>query len=176
MIEARTVDEAYSSACNTDDLTVKAERRSDADVLIAAGLSPGILGHALMRLHGEWDAAAKPARITQADATLLYGQLKSLQRVLGIISEYLTQKGEDKPLVGAKALVMYWLDDKCQPCGGRGSHPIPGTPTLGMMCRACGGGKKRTVPLGQAGRRTLNMMDDAVSQARRSIQKRLRNM
>ena len=26
MTEARTVDEAYSSACNTDDLTVKAER------------------------------------------------------------------------------------------------------------------------------------------------------
>ena len=96
--------------------------------------------------------------------------------MLGIISEYLTQKGEDKPLVGAKALVMYWLDDKCQPCSGRGASTIPGTPTLGRTCRACAGGGKRTAPLGQTGRKALNMMDDAVSQARRSIQKRLRNM
>ena len=41
MTEARTVDEAYSSAGNTSDLTVKAERRSDADVLIACGMTPG---------------------------------------------------------------------------------------------------------------------------------------
>lgn len=175
MSDRPTVDERYSRANNSSDLTVKADTLSDADVLIAAGMTPGILGHALMRLHGEWDAAAKPRNITQTDATLLYGRLKSLQRVLGIISEYLTARGEDKPLIGAKALVMYWLDDRCQPCLGRGANTIPGTPTLGMTCRACAGGGKRVVPLGQAGRKTLNMMDDAVNQARRSIQKRLRN-
>ena len=53
MTEARTVDEAYSSAGNTSDLTVKAERRSDADVLIASGWTPGLLGGVLMRLHSE---------------------------------------------------------------------------------------------------------------------------
>ena len=46
MIEARTVDEAYSSACNTSDLTVKAVRRSDVDTLIASGMTPGLLGAA----------------------------------------------------------------------------------------------------------------------------------
>ena len=30
-MEARTVDEAYSSACNTSNLSVKAEQRNDAD-------------------------------------------------------------------------------------------------------------------------------------------------
>lgn len=175
MSDRPSVDERYSRANNSSDLTVKADTLSDADVLIAAGMTPGILGHALIRLHGEWDAAAKPQNITQTDATLLYGRLKSLQRVLGIISEYLTRKGEQKPLVGAKALVMYWLDDRCQPCSGRGAFVLAGSPILGRTCKACGGGKKRTAPLGDLGRQTLNMMDASVDQARRSMKKRLRN-
>ena len=59
MIEARTVDEAYSSACNTSNLSVKAEQRNDADVLISSGMTPGLLGAALLRLHSEWDGTAK---------------------------------------------------------------------------------------------------------------------
>ena len=175
MSDAPTIDERYSRANNSSNLTVKADVRSDADVLIAAGLTPGMLGHALMRLHGEWDAAAKPQNITQTDATLLYGRLKSLQRVLGIVTAYLTTKGEGSPLIGAKALVMYWLDGKCQPCGGRGALVINGAPVLGRSCKACGGGKKRAAPLGELGRKTLNMMDRSVEDARRSIKKRLRN-
>lgn len=174
MTEARTVDEAYSSAGNTSDLSVKAEQRNDADVLIAAGLAPGQLGHALMRLHGEWDASAKPSLITQTDATLLYGRLKSLPRVLGIVAEYLGKHSEASPLKGAKALVMYWLDARCQSCGGLGAHVIAGSPVLGRTCRACGGSKKRQAPLGELGKRTLNMMDDAVDKARRSMKRRLR--
>ena len=78
MSDFRTVDEAYSSAGNTSDLTVKAERRSDADVLIACGMTPGLLGAALLRLHSEWDGAAKPRKLTETDARLLYGSLKTL--------------------------------------------------------------------------------------------------
>lgn len=89
MSERPSITERYSRANNSSDLTVKESVRGDADVLIAAGLSPGMLGHALMRLHGEWDASAKPSLITQTDATLLYGRLKSLPRVLGIVAEYL---------------------------------------------------------------------------------------
>ena len=48
MTEARTVAEAYSSAGNTSYLTVKADHRSDADVLIASGWTPGLLGGVLM--------------------------------------------------------------------------------------------------------------------------------
>lgn len=175
MSDKPTVEERYSRANNSSDLTVKADVRSDADVLIAAGLTPGILGHALMRLHGEWDAAAKPARITETDATLLYGRLKSLQRVLGIVSAYLTAKGDDKPLIGAKALVMHWLDDRCQRCSGRGAHVMAGAPVLGHRCKSCGGNGKRHAPLGELGKKTLNMMDRSVEDARRSIRKRLHN-
>ena len=60
MTDARTVDEAYSSACNTSNLSVKAEQRNDADVLISSGMTPGLLGSALLRLHSEWDGTAKP--------------------------------------------------------------------------------------------------------------------
>ena len=170
-----SITEKYTAAQNAKDLRIDVNAEKPVDVLIAAGLAPGILGHALMRLHGEWDAAAKPRNITQTDATLLYGRLKSLPRVLGIISEYLTTRGEDKPLVGAKALVMYWLDDRCQPCGGKGAPVMPGAPVLGRRCKVCGGGGKRKSPVGELGKQTLNMMDKAVEDARRSIRKRLHN-
>lgn len=172
--ERPSITERYSRANNSSDLTVKESVRGDADVLIAAGLAPGQLGHALMRLHGEWDASAKPSLITQTDATLLYGRLKSLPRVLGIVAEYLGKHSEASPLKGAKALVMYWLDARCQSCGGLGAHVIAGSPVLGRTCRACGGSKKRQAPLGELGKRTLNMMDDAVDKARRSMKRRLR--
>lgn len=176
MSDQPTITERYSRANNSSNLTVKADVRGDADVLIAAGMSPGMLGHALMRLMGEWDAADRPRDITQTNATLLYGRLKSLPRVLGALSEYLTAKGEPTPLVGAKALAMYWLDDRCQPCGGRGAHTVAGTPALGRVCKVCAGAKKRPAPLGELGKQTLNMMDMSVDQARRSMRKRLRNI
>jgi len=60
--EKRGVEEAYTSAGNSSDLRVQADVRSDADILIAAGLSPTRVGMALLRLHGEWDKAEKPRR------------------------------------------------------------------------------------------------------------------
>lgn len=62
--EKRCVEEVYTSAGNSSDLRVEADRRSDADVLIAAGLSPTRVGMALLRLHSEWDKAEKPRRPT----------------------------------------------------------------------------------------------------------------
>lgn len=58
--EARTVEEAYTSATNSSDLRVEADRRGDADVLIAAGWSMSRIGAALLRLHSEYDSAAHP--------------------------------------------------------------------------------------------------------------------
>lgn len=48
MNEPRTIEEQYTSAGNADDLTVTSERRTDADVLIASGWTPGLLGGVLM--------------------------------------------------------------------------------------------------------------------------------
>ena len=78
MTDKPTIDETYSRAGNTSNLTVEADRRGAGDVLIAAGmvgLSPSkSLGMALMRLHSEYDsgfaggkAAGATGRGGQAD-------------------------------------------------------------------------------------------------------------
>lgn len=69
--EPRTVEESYTVACSTSDMRVEAERRGDADVIIAAGWSPSRLGGALRRLHGEWDMVEHPARPTRGQIEVL---------------------------------------------------------------------------------------------------------
>ena len=177
MIEARTVEEAYSSAGNTSDLTVKAERRSDADVLIACGMTPGMLGSALLRLHSEWDGTAKPRKLTETDARLLYGSLKTLPKVINAVALWAARKGYSKPEELAGGAVAYWLDGTCHACGGRGRELMPNAsrPTLGNICRRCGGNGRRRPPAGEAGKDVLRLMDESVERARWSIKKRLRN-
>lgn len=176
MSDFRTVDEAYSSAGNADDLTVKADRRGEADVLIAAGLTPGLLGSALLRLHSEWDGAAKPRKLTETDARLLFGALKTLPKVIEAVGTWAAKRGYSEPYELAGGAVAYWLDDGCNACQGRGFDVIPGTPTLGAACKRCGGSGKRKPPGGEAGRATLNMMDECIHVARQSMRLRLRNM
>lgn len=175
MTDIRTVDEAYISAGNSDDLTVAADRRSDADVLIACGWAPGLLGSALLRLHGEWDGTAKPKRLTETDARLLFGALKTLPKVIEAVGTWAAKRGYSRPHELAGAAVAYWLNDTCHACNGLGYDVIPGTPTLGPTCKRCGGSGKRRPPEGEAGRAALNMMDDCVAVARSSMRLRLRN-
>lgn len=173
----RTVEECYTSATHSQNL--KCETRDDAplsdtDVLIAAGCTPGILGAALMRLHSEWDGAAKPAVLTATEALLLMGKLKSLPRVLEAIEAWAVLRGLDAPQRLAQAVVAHWLDAQCKACEGRGHERIAGTPSLGRTCKACRGTGRQKEPMGEAGRQMLNMCDEAVAVARASMSKRLR--
>jgi hypothetical protein len=59
---APSVEEVYQTASNTSNLKVEADKRGSGDVMIAAGWSPSRVGMALLRLHSEWDSAAKPTR------------------------------------------------------------------------------------------------------------------
>lgn len=172
--ERRTVEESYTSATQSSNLRCEADRRTDVDVLIAAGCTPGILGSALMRLHSEYDGSAKPAVMTATEAILLMGKLKSLPRVLEAIEAWAVLRGMESPKRLAQAVVAYWLDAQCKPCHGRGHEQISGTPSLGRKCKACNGTGKRKEPMGEAGRQALNLMDEAVHIARRSMSKRLR--
>ena len=176
MTEARTVAEAYSSAGNTSDLTVKADHRSDADVLIASGWTPGLLGGVLMRLHSEWDGAAKKRHMDETEAFLLFSQLKTLRRAVDGVAAWAERKGHKEPRTLANAVLIYWLHDNCQPCLGRGHEVIHGSPVLGRQCRKCGGSGKRQAPGGEVGKAALNMMDECVHVARQSMRLRLRNM
>lgn len=59
-----TLDEKYTAARNSRDLTVGPSElpNRDSDVLAAAAWTQSRVGHALMQLHSEWDAAEKPAK------------------------------------------------------------------------------------------------------------------
>lgn len=172
---ARTVEESYTSATTSSNLRCEPDKRTDLDVLIAAGCTPGILGAALMRLRSEFDSSSEKQARTVTDAILLMGKLKSLPRVLDALQEWARLRGLDAPNRLAQAVVAHWLDSACQPCHGRGHELIPGTPHLGRTCKACKGTGKRKEPMGEAGRQALNMMDDCVMVARNSMKRRLRN-
>lgn len=173
--ECRTIEESYTSATQSSNLRCEADRRTDVDVLIAAGCTPGILGAALMRLHSEYDSSSEKRPGSQTDAILLLGKLKSLPRVLEAIEAWATLRKLAEPKRLAHAVVAHWLDSTCRPCGGRGQEMIAGTPSLGRRCKACHGSGKRKEPMGEAGRKALNLMEDCVSRARELMSKRLRN-
>lgn len=171
----RTTEEAYVSATQSSNLRCEPDKRTDLDVLIAAGCTPGILGSALMRLHSEFDSSSEKQARTATDAILLMGKLKSLPRVLEALEGWALLRGLDAPGKLAQAVTAYYLDSKCTACEGRGHERIAGTPMLGRQCKVCRGTGKRKEPMGEAGRLMLNVMDDAVMVARNSIKRRLRN-
>lgn len=172
--ERRTVEEAYTNATQSSNLRCEADTRTDVDALIAAGCTPGILGAALMRLHSEWDGCAKPRAMTETDARLLMGSIKTLPRVLGILQGWAAQRQMAEPERLAQAVVAHWLDNICHHCHGRGKEVIPGTPSLGRQCKVCHGTGRKKEPRGREGRTMLSMMEECVQVARTSMRKRLR--
>lgn len=96
-----TVEERYTTAATTSDLTVKAEKGGAGDVLIAAGFSPHLVGTALIRLHGEWDRAEKPRPLGRS-------ALDALARTIA------KEQGADTPTdvhrKAAKAQAAEWLE------------------------------------------------------------------
>lgn len=69
--ERAGVEERYEVACNTSSLKVEAEKGGSADVMIAAGWNDSRVGMALLRLASEWNSAAKPRRMTDAQVRAL---------------------------------------------------------------------------------------------------------
>jgi hypothetical protein len=69
------IQEQYETAGNTSDLTVEADRRGAGDVMVGAGFVTHVegapawsatrTGMALLRLHSEWNAVAKPRKPTK---------------------------------------------------------------------------------------------------------------
>ena len=176
MSDAPSVEERYLRASSTSDLRVRADRRSDADVLIAAGWSATGLGGVLLRLHGEWDAAAKkPGAISETELILLRGKLKSLSAAMQYVADAMGRLGLESPQRCAGAIIGYWLNQSCHTCHGLKFETIRDTPVLSAIrCKSCHGTGLGPVPHGQDGRRMLNLMDDAVNRARVGIRDRLR--
>jgi len=72
------IEEKYLAATNTSSLKIDLVRRTQADVILAAGLSAGgnQLGQALIHLRGEWDRCEKPRKRSPAEISARAAVLK----------------------------------------------------------------------------------------------------
>lgn len=69
--EKPNVDERYTRASNSSNLSVEERVTGDADMIIAAGWSKNLIGKALMRLHSEFDGTSKPRLMNPRAVELL---------------------------------------------------------------------------------------------------------
>jgi hypothetical protein len=218
--ERPDVIEQYQTAIQSKRLLMEEHRTGAVEVLVAAGWSPSRLGMGLLRVHSEWDGAAKPKRLTEAQVAvlaanfraddakaqesarmrgkqwqsqgkpetrakaeaalwyrrelmLLAQSLKSRASVLEQLTQWAILRGID-PLIVGPAL-YWWLSSTCPVCDGHGVRKAEGAARLSAKrCNHCHGTGKVPHPEGSA--RVLAHIDYAVSVARGSLKKRLRNM
>ena len=188
--EMRTLEEAYSSATTASDLRVEADRRGDADMLIAAGWSMSRIGSALLRLHSEYDSAAHPRLATPAqfggdkkathahnvhETALMLGRLKSLSGVREQIAAQAAKWGAADQLTVAAEVARWWLSQVCQECRGTKFETVAGTGRLSARaCKTCRGTGLAQIPCGDLGRKLANWMEECLHAARHDIARRLR--
>lgn len=176
------IEELYTTARSTSDLTLSENTRGAADILIAAGWSQLRIGGALIRLHSDWDRAEKPPHgLPHAERMQRMGDLIERLTELPGIRSALTVKalswGWEDAEAKVAAVLRYWLDDGCRPCGGTKWTIAAGTHRhTGKACPACAGTGKAQVPHGQEGRRLLNHMDGSVEVAHGHIRRALHRM
>lgn len=181
-----TIDERYTRAGNSRNLSVEEERSGDADVLIAAGWSRNRLGAALLRLHSEWDSAEKPRMSKDVakpqardwllhEQKILMGKLKTLPAIREAIGLQITAWGWEAGEGKAASVLLWWLDQTCPECHGTRYETVPGTNRhSAKACRSCGGTGSRTLPHGQEGKRLANLFDDCVARSRAQMKRALR--
>lgn len=179
MTEHRTIEEGYQSATNSGNLAVDLEHRTDADWMIASGWSHRQLGADLMRLQSEWSGFKRNANpaLEEANAREAIDRLRTLpsarKKLVALARRY--GLGDAADVVVLK-VVVYWLDDTCHHCYGRGYMLVKGTPKLsGKRCKVCDGSGRKPSPGKQEARRLLAAMDEAVVLHRDYLRKVLRN-
>jgi hypothetical protein len=197
-----SIEERYETACSASTLKVNAERGGPADMLIAAGWSEHQTGMALLRLHSEYQGAAKPKRLGPAQIATLAVQHRdkegrpNRQKAQAEAARWyanelrlLAISLKSRPAVWAQLLpwsqakgipqeqvaqaLFHFLDPVCSHCGGHGLHKAKDAPALSAkQCRVCNGTGTKAIPEG--GGRVLSYISHCTSQARQSISKRLR--
>lgn len=151
----RTFEEAYASASESSDLTLTADKRGDADVLIAAGWSESRLGGTLMRLQ---------TKASMQQVLEVLDQIERVTRNRGISME------------ATEKVLAWWLKQACKPCNGLKFIKVPDAPTLSTKaCPACRGSGLRAVPHGPDGKWVANYLDDCVSRWRASLKGRFQH-
>lgn len=180
------LEELYTSATHSSNLRVQAERRGDADFIIAAGWSQSRIGGALMRLHTEYDGAerlrlaaasdfmgakadkdARKAAARQAhefnlhEAGLLLQKLKSWPDVRSQVTLHLVKLKVENAEAKAVEVLRWWLSQTCPVCNGTKMQVAQGTNRHnGKICRACSGTGIRALP-GYTDDRALHWQHEA---------------
>jgi hypothetical protein len=200
--ERPDVQETYEVATQTSSLKVETHRQGAADVIIAAGWSESRVGMALLRLHSEWDGAAKPRRATEAQVKAMAAQFPDAKgkpsvsraraeatvwyaRELRLLALSLKSRASVLEQVHAWAVLkgldpasvapalFHWLSCTCPVCDGHGLRKVPDQPALSAkQCHACHGSGKTPRPEGAA--RIQNWLDECTQKARQSLKRRLR--
>lgn len=149
--EKPSIGERYERATNSRDLSVDAQRRTDADVLLAAAYAAS--GNA---------AASLALRFYRMRATGDKTPFRELADIAGVwLLGRSRRKGRrDLNEIQAKDLatrtLFYWLDPVCKPCNGLGHPLMPNSPVInfGHDCPVCHGTGQypvhRIVPPGTA--------------------------
>jgi hypothetical protein len=143
--------EQYISASNARDITVDPDKRTDADVLLAAGYAASNNA-----------AASLALRFYRLRAT---GDMTPFSELAEIAGEWLlgrSMRGGRRRLRGVQArdlatrTMFWWLQPACKPCAGRGHPLMPHSPVInyGHDCPTCHGTGQypihRIVPAGTA--------------------------
>jgi hypothetical protein len=145
-----TLEERYSSATRSSNLTVSATRTTDADVLLAAGY-----------------AAQKNYKAMQALEfyRLQGGDMAGFNRLAGVAGQWIHNRSRRQGRKRRNALqardiasraLLWWMNPTCKACNGIGHPLITGTPVInyGHDCGVCHGTGKypiqRVVPVGSS--------------------------
>ena len=152
--EKPTISERYIGATNSRDLSLDFNKRTDADVLLAAGYAAA--GNA---------AASLALRVCRMKPT---GDKTPFRELADIAGAWLLGRSRHKgrrklaPIQArdlATRTLFYWLNPACPPCGGLGHPLMPNSPVInfGHDCPVCHGTGKypihRIVPPARQTRR-----------------------
>ena len=161
MSEGRTIGEAYSSATESSDLRVRAERRGDVDTLIAAGWVLDGLGTMLYRLQVEFDSVRAvlrgPGPLSPIERFLILDRLKSLRPTRQALGACAVDQAErvrfyrpqrDVMRVTGRVLDVF-LDPLCHHCEGRGFNGGTHRGEPQVLCRPCRGSGHRRDQIGK---------------------------
>jgi len=176
--EKPAVDEQYAVAIHASNLRVQAQKRSQADILMAYAWSPLHLGQSLLRLHSQWDAAEHPRRGTPVylhEMGLLLGKLKSLPEVRHQLEIKALSWGIQDAATLTALVLMWWLDRACPLCHGVRWKVIPNTPSLsGRFCPRCHGTGEAHFPADSDAAKLMNYMERCLGSARQVASARVR--
>lgn len=153
-----TMMERYARALESSHLEMNLERRTQLDVVIAAGWAGDELGARLLRLRAEFDSVDRSA-LAHVDGevakAMMSGTLNALRPAMALLYRYALRRAarvdyraQEKTIyMIAGHTLAWWLSPHCATCTGRGQVGVFGRPMA--ICKHCGGTGHRFPRLGK---------------------------